>query len=76
MGPGVVAHQVKIFDQGLVAAGHQAGPVIHVVEDGLVLTDHELGRSVDTRLTSAWFGQNRKKKVSALEKAVEFALAT
>jgi phage/plasmid-like protein (TIGR03299 family) len=37
------------------------------------LTDHELGRSNDTRLTSAWFGANRKKKQSALTTAVEFA---
>ena len=39
------------------------------------LTDHELGRSNDTRLTSAWFGANRKKKIVALEKAIEFAEA-
>jgi phage/plasmid-like protein (TIGR03299 family) len=39
------------------------------------LTDHELGRSNDTRLTSAWFGANRKKKIIALEKAIEFAEA-
>lgn len=39
------------------------------------LTDHVLGRSEDTRLQSAWFGQNQKKKIKALEKAVEFANA-
>ena len=39
------------------------------------LTDHELGRSNDTRLQSAWFGSNRKKKIVALEKAIEFAEA-
>ena len=39
------------------------------------LTDHDLGRSADTRLTSAWFGSNRKKKQNALETAVEFAEA-
>ena len=39
------------------------------------LTDHDLGRSADTRLTSAWFGTNRKKKQSALETAVKFAEA-
>ena len=39
------------------------------------LTDHDLGRSADTRLTSAWFGANRKKKQSALTTAVEFAEA-
>ena len=37
--------------------------------------DHKLGHSVDTRLQSAWYGANRKKKIFALEKAVEFAQA-
>jgi phage/plasmid-like protein (TIGR03299 family) len=39
------------------------------------MTDHVMGRSADTRLTSAWFGANRKNKISALEKAVEYAEA-
>lgn len=37
------------------------------------MTDHELGRTADTRLTSAWYGQNRKLKVEALNKAIELA---
>jgi phage/plasmid-like protein (TIGR03299 family) len=37
------------------------------------LTDHELGRSDDTRMTSAWFGSNAKKKVDALNLALDFA---
>lgn len=39
------------------------------------LTDHELGRSDDTRMTSAWFGSNAKKKVDALNIALDFAEA-
>lgn len=39
------------------------------------LTDHEIGKSADTRLASAWFGPNRALKVKALETAVEFAEA-
>ncbi len=39
------------------------------------MTDHTMGRSEDTRLSSAWFGNNRKKKVEALETAIEFAEA-
>lgn len=39
------------------------------------LIDHELGVSQDTRLQSAWFGKGRQKKVSALEKAKQFAEA-
>lgn len=39
------------------------------------MTDHELGRSNDTRMTSAWFGANAKRKVDALNLAVEMAEA-
>jgi len=39
------------------------------------LTDHELGRSDDTRMASAWFGTNAKKKIDALNLAIEFAEA-
>ena len=38
-------------------------------------TDHLLGQSPETRLQSAWYGQNRQRKVQALEKAIEFAEA-
>lgn len=37
------------------------------------LTDHELGRSDDTRMTSAWFGGNAKRKVDALNLALDMA---
>lgn len=37
------------------------------------LTDHLVGRSVDTRLTSAWYGSNRNLKTKALEVAIEMA---
>ena len=39
------------------------------------LVDHEVGRSVDSRLQSAWFGPNKQLKVRAMEKAVEYAEA-
>ena len=39
------------------------------------LIDHELGVSQDTRLQSAWFGKGRQKKVSALAKAKDYAMA-
>lgn len=39
------------------------------------VVDHELGKSDDTRLNSAWFGFNRGRKVKALERAVEYAEA-
>jgi phage/plasmid-like protein (TIGR03299 family) len=39
------------------------------------MLDHLQGRSVDTRLTSAWFGQGKLIKNKALAKAVEFAEA-
>lgn len=39
------------------------------------MTDHLAGRSDETRLKSAWYGQNKNVKVKALETAVEFANA-
>jgi phage/plasmid-like protein (TIGR03299 family) len=38
-------------------------------------TDHLAGRSVDTRLTSSWYGNNKNVKTKALELAVEMAEA-
>lgn len=37
------------------------------------MTDHIIGRSVDSRLTSSWYGANKNLKVKALELAVEMA---
>lgn len=39
------------------------------------MTDHTLGNSADTRISSAWFGVNRKKKEQALKLALEYAEA-
>jgi hypothetical protein len=39
------------------------------------LTDHEMGRSADTRMTSAWFGSNQNRKQVALSQAIDFAEA-
>jgi phage/plasmid-like protein (TIGR03299 family) len=36
-------------------------------------TDHVAGRNVDTRLTSSWYGPNRRLKIEALDLAVEMA---
>lgn len=38
-------------------------------------TDHLLGRSADTRLTSAWFGVNQRRKIEAGNLALEMAEA-
>jgi hypothetical protein len=37
------------------------------------MTDHKLGRSRDSRLTSAWYGLNRVKKLKALDLALDYA---
>ena len=37
------------------------------------MTDHEMGRSADTRATAAWFGHNAKRKLDALDTAVKMA---
>lgn len=39
------------------------------------LTDHVLGRSQDSRLQSAWFGINQARKIKAVNKAVDYAVA-
>ena len=39
------------------------------------MTDHEMGRNANSRLTSAWFGQNRTRKAKALDMALEYAEA-
>ena len=36
------------------------------------MTDHLQGRSNDGRLQSAWYGRNRKVKLNALDKAIEY----
>jgi len=38
-------------------------------------TDHLIGRSADSRITSAWYGYNKSLKTKALELAVEMASA-
>ena len=37
------------------------------------MTDHLVGRSSDSRLSSAWYGQNKSLKTKALELALEYA---
>lgn len=37
------------------------------------MTDHLIGRSEDSRLTSAWFGPNKSLKLNALNKALDMA---
>lgn len=39
------------------------------------MTDHELGRNNDNRVSSAWFGANRTRKVNAVKKVMEYAEA-
>ena len=39
------------------------------------MTDHTMGRNAQSRLTSAWFGQNGRRKVRAVNKAVDYATA-
>jgi len=39
------------------------------------MTDHKLGRSQDSRLSSSWYGLNRARKETALELALKYAEA-
>lgn len=56
-------------------AEYKAGSWWQAVNAVTYMVDHELGRSTDTRMTSAWFGQGAKKKLDALNLAVEMAEA-
>lgn len=38
-------------------------------------TDHVLGHTNESRMQSAWYGQNRQRKITALNKAIEYAEA-
>jgi hypothetical protein len=38
-------------------------------------TDHLLGHTNESRLQSAWYGQNRQRKITALNKAIDYAEA-
>ena len=40
------------------------------------VTDHRVGRSADTRMTSAWFGANQARKLKATNLAMELAEVT
>lgn len=39
------------------------------------MTDHLQGREGDSRMVSSWYGRNRKVKLNALDKALEYAEA-
>ena len=39
------------------------------------MTDHKMGRNAESRMQSAWFGQNQTRKIRAVNKAVEYATA-
>ena len=56
-------------------AEYQAGSWWQALNAVTYLCDHELGRTNDTRLTSAWFGGNAKRKIEALNLAVKMAEA-
>lgn len=38
-------------------------------------TDHVLGHTNESRMQSAWYGQNRQRKITALNKAISYAEA-
>ena len=57
-------------------AEYGAGSWWQALNSVTYLTDHKMGREADSRLTSAWFGANQSRKVKAVEKAVEYALAS
>lgn len=56
-------------------AGHSPGTWWNALNAVTYLTDHELGKSPETRLQSAWYGKGEQRKRQALTLAVEYAKA-
>jgi phage/plasmid-like protein (TIGR03299 family) len=87
--PKGVAESIEIFDKAASRNAKRAFDIVDLqpgakLHPGTMwnafnavtyLTDHELGRSQDSRLASAWYGLNKVKKVKALETALDFAKA-
>lgn len=67
------AEKVMGYIETQPGADFQAGTYWQALNAVTYAVDHELGRSADTRMTSAWFGTNAKKKLDALNLAVEMA---
>ena len=56
-------------------AGYSSGTWWNALNAVTYLTDHELGKSPETRLQSAWYGKGEQRKRQALTLAVEYAKA-
>ena len=69
------AEKVMALIETQPGAEYKAGSWWQAFNSVTYATDHVLGRSNDTRLTSAWFGQGAKRKIDALNLAVEMAEA-
>jgi phage/plasmid-like protein (TIGR03299 family) len=67
----------KIFDILETQPGHDLAPGTfwNLFNGVTYATDHVLGVSQDTRLSSAWFGRGQSKKIEALNLALEMAEA-
>jgi phage/plasmid-like protein (TIGR03299 family) len=65
--------QVMALLETQPGAEYQAGTFWQVFNSVTFATDHILGRGNDTRLDSAWFGQNSLRKQKALNLALEMA---
>ena len=57
----------------LPGANYAEGSWWQALNSVTYLTDHQMGRSSDSRMQSAWFGQNQNRKLVAVNKAVEYA---
>jgi phage/plasmid-like protein (TIGR03299 family) len=72
---GRTAEMVMDLVETQPGAEFQKGSYWQVYNAVTYAVDHKLGRSADTRMTSAWFGANAKRKLDALNLAVEMAEA-
>jgi phage/plasmid-like protein (TIGR03299 family) len=72
---GRTAEMVMDLVETQPGAEFQKGSYWQVYNAVTYAVDHKLGRSADTRMTSAWFGANAKRKLDALNLAVKYAEA-
>ena len=71
------ANAARAFDvvERQPGANYASGTWWNAVNAVTYLTDHEVGKSAETRLQSAWYGKGEKRKKHALELALKYAEA-
>ena len=73
--PSANAERAQQIVESQPGAGYASGTWWNALNAVTFLTDHELGKSPETRLHSAWYGKGEQRKRQALTLAVKYAKA-